>query len=356
MRIFISLLFFLCFFPHALVYAQESNAGFVQGLWYSKEQIFAGESVRIYVAIRNNTEGDLSGTVEFFDGERRIDRKNVQALSGRIIESWADWSPEYATRTLKATLSRTELHNVGSSTQSVVVVSALAQDTFFVDYDTDSDGVGNREDTDDDGDTISDTQEKTNGTNPLQKNTVVEEKSSEKDTSEEDDTDTSQESDNQDSNNNDQDGDGDDDTSEGLEQYLEPSRAESVLSGITEYVTKTKENLDTYREKRTERLGEKKASSTKPAVNKDGFGEITRTQEGDTKTETTKELARKGSGFFDTVVHAIGTLITTLYTLLLTALSFILAHPMFVQLGILILILFLLMKFASKFGRRPKNK
>ena len=158
--------------------AQESNAGIVQGLWYSNEVVFAGETTRIYVAIRNNTGSDLTGTIEFLDGEKKLERKQVQALDGRIIESWADWTPSYGTHTLTANLSRTELFAVGSTTQEVEVVSVTTSDTLFVDYDTDKDGTGNQTDTDDDQDAISDADEIKNGTDPLvanvQKETVTE--------------------------------------------------------------------------------------------------------------------------------------------------------------------------------------
>ena len=167
MKWVLSLVLFGALFVPVPVYAQEFNAGFVQGLWYDTETIFADKPVRIYIAIRNNTGADLTGTVEFFDNDKRIERNNVSALNGRIIESWADWTPSFGTHTLSATLSRIELHVVGSSTQAVEVVSALAEDTFFVDFDTDGDGIGNEDDKDDDGDGKSDKEEIEAGTDPL---------------------------------------------------------------------------------------------------------------------------------------------------------------------------------------------
>ena len=74
----------LLFFCATTASAEEFNAGIVQGLWYSQEDIFAGDTVRIYVAIRNNTGSDLTGTIEFKDAEKPIDRKNVESLDGPI--------------------------------------------------------------------------------------------------------------------------------------------------------------------------------------------------------------------------------------------------------------------------------
>jgi len=316
------------------VFAQQSNAGFVQGLWYSQEQIFADDPVRIYVAIRNNTGSDLTGTVEFFDGDKKIERKNVQALNGRIIESWADWTPTYGSHTLKANLSRTELSKVGSTTQTVEVTSTLAEDIVFVDHDTDKDEIGNAEDPDDDGDSISDAKEEKDGTDPLVKNAIADETSEENDDDEKKDT-NDDVTDKKQTNT-----DGGTNKPRGLERYLAQSPAENVLSTVTNYINEVDENLDTYREKREE-VKKAQASSTEPNVNRDGFGEVTRT------TEDSKE------GFFDKAFKLVAVLLSQIYTVLLTVLSFTLSHPMLVQLGILILILFLLMKFASKFGRRP---
>jgi hypothetical protein len=339
--LFSSVLIFLTV-PLCISDAQESNAGIVQGLWYSQEKIFSGDVVRIYVAIRNNTGSDLSGTVEFFDGDIRIERKSVQALDGRIIESWADWKPTYGTHTLSANLARTELHKVGSSTQAVEVTSALAEDSIFVDHDTDKDGVGNEDDTDDDADGISDAQEKQNGTDPLVRNTQPTAQEDE----EEDTEDTAQAT--EDTRKVDDSNSTSEDHPEGLERFLADSPAENVLASVTEYITTAKQNLDEYRENREEKQT-LASTTTKPAVNADGFGEITRATTSDAGNFSGFDFG----DFFASVFKLIGVMFSTAYTLVLAILSFVLAHPILVQVGILVLILFLLIKFASKFGRRP---
>jgi hypothetical protein len=325
-------------FP-AFANAEEFNAGIVQGLWYDQETVFAGEPVRIYVAIRNNTGSDLSGTVEFFDGEKKIERKNVQALNGRIIESWADWTPSYGDHTLRATLSRIELHQVGTTTQEVEVTSALAEDTLFVDRDTDDDGRGDQTDPDDDNDGVSDAEEKERGTDPL-----VKQVSSPQEKEEDDETKPKP---------------ADDDTSdtskdpaspEGLERYFTDSPAEEILSGATTLINEAKEDLDSYRAKRKEEQAGKEETAATPYT--DGFGTVERKE------------ASEGSGirdlslsdFFASVWNLAKTIFNVVYTFVLTLLSFVLGHPTLVQVGVLLLILFFLMKFAAKFGRRPRMK
>lgn len=357
------LFLFLIFCPFSMAHAIEPNAGFVKGLWYGKEKIYAEETVRIYIAIRNYTESDLTGTVEFFDGDKRIERKSVTALDGRIIESWADWTPSYGTHSLKATLSRIELSKVGSTTQEVTVTSSLAEDTVFVDHDTDNDTIGNEIDEDDDGDSITDAQEKEDGTNPLVKEKVTQTQNSSNGANDSNGKATDNSTSNNDSasnnidahsSSNNQSNGRSSNAPQGLEQYLAPSPALTALGTVTNYITQTKTNLDTYRTNRTEDIANAKASSTKETVNNDGFGEVTRTNEDDANKVPLPEI--EGDSFFDKLFTIIGTVTSKLYTWILNTLSFILAHPMFIQLALLLLILFGMIKLASKFGRRPSFK
>lgn len=338
-RVYI-LIFILFTLPFNDVFAQSSNAGIVQGLWYSQEKVFADEKVRIYVAIRNNTGEDLTGIVEFYDGEKKLERQNVQALSGRIIESWTDWSPTYGSHNLKATLIRTELSQVGSSTKEIIVASALAEDTLFVDYDTDKDGIGNTEDVNDDNDTYTDAEEKQNGTNPLVKE--VENNDESEDPSENEiSSETIKD-------------EGGQESSEGLEQYLAPSRAETVLSSVTHYVDTAKQKVDSYRaERKATRDAQLQKESATVAVNEDGFGEITRSQDDQSNSSDTQ--AKVGGEFLDKTLAMLSSLFNSVYTLILTVVSFILGHPMLVQLALLLGILFTIIRLAAKFGRR-KNR
>lgn len=342
------LILFLSTFLNAS--AQSSNAGIVKGLWYSKENIFAGEKVRVYIAIRNNTESDLKGIVEFFDGDKKLERQNVQALSGRIIESWTDWTPSYGSHSLKATLTRTELSTVGSSTAEVVVVSALAEDTLFVDYDTDKDSAGDEKDSDDDGDGKSDTDEKAAGTDPLVKNVAPAVETAKSESIENDKpskTPSSTPAEDGDTSN----------ISEGLEQYLAPSRAESVLSTVSEYIETTKQKVDSYRVARRDAdrtqidaettREEGRSSTTQMQTSAGGFGEVER--------DSADGTQKNAEGFLDKALRTISAVSSNVYTLILWIVSFVLGHPMFVQLAILLGILLTILRLAAKFGRRKSR-
>ncbi|MCF7815934.1 MAG: hypothetical protein K9M10_03115 [Candidatus Pacebacteria bacterium] len=164
-----TLLFFLLLtisFPSWL-HAEEINAGFVQGIWYSSEPIFVGVPTRVYVAFRNNTQHDLTGTIRFTDNEKRIGSFEVSALSGRLVEAWIDWTPTFGEHSLAASLSEAELHILGEGVSPLDITDIAIEETVPVDYDSDKDGIGDQIDNDDDNDGVSDVDEKINGTDPL---------------------------------------------------------------------------------------------------------------------------------------------------------------------------------------------
>ena len=219
-----------------LVVAQ-TNAGFVQGLWYDRETLLDGEPVRIYAAIRNNTGGDLTGTVEFYVNGERIERNSVAALQNRIIESWADWTPAYGTSTITATLSRTELSSTASGTQRVSVVSTLTEDVVFVDRDTDGDGVGDASDADDDGDGISDAEEAVRGSDPLVFDAPTDAGGAAEASHSREEPSTGARAEQEDTKNG----------PEGLERFFADSRAKDALGTLTEVINTTRTQLDAYR-------------------------------------------------------------------------------------------------------------
>lgn len=321
-----------------------SNAGIVQGLWYDREVFFAGEPVRVYAAIRNNTGGDLSGTVEFFVNDTKIERNNVDALDGRIIESWADWSPDYGTSTIRASLTRTEISSTASGTQAVAVTSALAESVIFIDRDTDNDQIGNLIDPDDDNDGILDEDDDA----PLTPTSVPAEEPTDASTDPDTTADTPTTPVNWSS-----------DEARGLEQYLTESRAESTLSAVTRTITDTKKRLDAYRENRSQSDTSTEASSTTKtalsalaSTSPDGFGAVTRSQD---EPETQPSPSGSGDGWLTIIWNAIAAAFGGGYTLLLALLSFILSYPSLLQVALLILILYLILKTAKKFAGRPNQ-
>jgi len=344
----------LIFIPFYSVGADESNAGIVRGLWYEKEIFFVGEPIRMYVAVRNNTGADLTGAVEFFVNGERIERNFIDALDGRIVESRADWTPGYGTSTISATLSRTEISSTASGTKAVTLTSAIADDIIFIDYDTDKDRVGDREDNDDDGDGISDEEEKAAGTDPLVYNeskaiTV-------KDDEEAGSADTKGSS-----------GENKSEEPEGLEKFLTDNRAGSTLSSVTNFINTSKNKLDEYRESRIEARvqteseagsgGEADAPATTSPKSEGADGVID--ENGPATTSHIGEITRSTDNASDNLVTLVKSIFVGIkamtifiYDAILFALSKFLAHPILVQLTLLLLILFLILKLAQRFSKR----
>jgi hypothetical protein len=317
------------------VHAEEVNAGFVQGLWYSEDTVFANEPTRIYVALRNNTPHDLSGTIRFTDNGKRIGSSEVRALSGRLVEAWVDWTPTFGAHTIVANVSDAELHIIGGGTESIDITGMIAEDTLTVDYDTDKDGVGNETDTDDDNDRVSDEDERVRGTNPLvtnpqpttqtetQKSTPAEERTEARISTTQNVTSGGE---------------------QGLEKYINEGTADSLLSNVTEKVENAKHSLDTYREERNAQIfAEQQATATE-----DGLGEYT------SNATITRTKIETQNNFLSAFISGVASILQSIWTFLLWLLSGTLAHPALIQCSLLIAILYITYRVARKLGRRQK--
>lgn len=165
---FISLIFLSFFLLFNISSAQGLNAGFVNGLWYSKTPFFAGEEVRIYTVIQNQSGFDITGAVSFFDNGNLLGQSDFSIVNGRLIEKWADWAVFQGEHEISVKISNTKKIEIGKDPEAIDLISNLPiSEKYDVDFDTDGDGVGNKSDTDDDNDGQTDEEEKIAGTNPL---------------------------------------------------------------------------------------------------------------------------------------------------------------------------------------------
>lgn len=326
------LLVMILVIPFALQ-ASTTGVDFGTGLWFSNEQPLADQPLRIYTSVQNNSKSDLTGTLVFTVNEKELTRRPVQVLAGGEIEAWADWTPKSGTSTVAVTMVNVKSDPIGASQEDIVIETKPTKE-LLIDIDTDGDGVGNQNDTDDDGDGVSDEIEIKNGTDPLVADTA---KNQETEPSSSDNPPRSS--------NNDQ--------PIGLEQYLTDSPARATLAGLTRGINDTKKRLDEYRETRnqnletnesTENMSETVSSTESDSIyDENGFGTVTREQN---EGESTSILTA--------VSNVLLAALSGLYTFTLFVLSVILGHPTAVQLGLLILILFLIFKLAKRLGGRPQ--
>lgn len=161
------LLFFTLFIP--ISYAQDRvNAGFVNGLWYSRSPFFAGETVRLYAALQNNSGFDIKGKTAFFDKNEKIGEADFSAVNGRLLEVWTDWRVAEGEHAISVAITEVFKVEVGKNPEKITLAFAsFAQDPVMVGKDTDNDRVGDSIDNDDDNDGLSDAEEKNYGTDPL---------------------------------------------------------------------------------------------------------------------------------------------------------------------------------------------
>lgn len=333
-------LLFLALIPSSL-YGAELNAGFVQGLWYGHEPIIADTGTRIYVALRNTTGHDLTGTVRFTDNGEPVGVALVNALPGRIIEAWVDWTPEYGEHTIIASLTDVRINPVGANAETADVENKITEGTVFVDYDTDADGTPNAHDTDDDNDAVSDEEERAHGTNPLvaepqeNKNSEIEESIK--------DTDDSTDSNARDENEGEVRG-AETSSRKGLEQYLSDGSSETAVASFTEVLHETKTNLDAYRDDRNDAI-------------KDYFKDQTITVEEPTTTSdgtatVTRRIIEKEESFMESALRGGKALLASLYTFVLWLTSYLLSYPAIVELLLLLVLIYLIYRVARRIGRR----
>ena len=321
------LFLFLFFIVTSAANAAEPNAGFVQGIWYSTDTVFANVPTRIYVALRNNTPDDLTGTVRFSDNGKRIGSSYVSTLSGRLVEAWVDWTPTEGAHTITASMSDATLHKLGGSEEALNVADIVAEDSLTVDLDTDGDGTGNTKDPDDDNDGITDEDERARGTNPLVPNPKPEEKKAEEAKPAENHDEptpipTTQEE-------------------RGLERYFGPGTIDGVFANATDRIDSVKTSLDGYRGQRNAELYQ----PTQPT-------EPVETTIGSDATITRTQLEPDRS-FLESFVSGAAMLLKNVWTFVLWTFSKFLAHPALVEFVGLILLLYFIYRTARRLGRRP---
>lgn len=170
------LLFFLLFLTSIPVAfsASGEEAGFLQNnILYSKDPFFAGEKIKIYTILYNNTGDYLSGNVSFFDNEEKIGEKKFLITPERIVKGiYIDWKVTEGKHKISAKIDSTNT-GINDKAKSIEIenTEVISKEEKFADFDTDGDGIGDSEDKDDDNDGLTDLEENFLGTNPFLKDT-----------------------------------------------------------------------------------------------------------------------------------------------------------------------------------------
>jgi len=125
-----------------------------------------GKTVRIYTTVRNKGDVDLIGTVKFFvDGAQIATDQPVSVKSGSVPDDvFVSWVAQAGNHKIAVQLFPADPEGDDTSNN-------YAEKNFFVDADTDGDGVGDSVDIDDDNDGLNDEDENSIGTNPKKPDT-----------------------------------------------------------------------------------------------------------------------------------------------------------------------------------------
>jgi hypothetical protein len=170
---FLLTVFFVMIIP-APLFAASLPAGVPKdGLWFSKDPFFVGETITVFTVVYNSTSYRLSGTMELRDGTTTVSKKDfiVDTLGASQIVSFP-WVVTAGNHLFTVVITQNELRKEGGtlSTDSLIETKTTGAKR-FADLDTDHDDIGNIVDTDDDGDGLTDLEEKTLKTDPLNTDT-----------------------------------------------------------------------------------------------------------------------------------------------------------------------------------------
>lgn len=119
---------------------------------FAPDRPLEGRSTRIYATIKNNSNDDLYGTVRFYnktDGQNISGDQAVSSLAHKTDDVFVNWTPTRGTKTIAVRIIPWQQ---GDNTENNVF-----EVTIFVDGDEDHDGIPDAQDTDRDGDKVSNT-------------------------------------------------------------------------------------------------------------------------------------------------------------------------------------------------------
>lgn len=148
-------------------FAELSNVGIIQGIWFSEEPFYAGDEVRVYTAVQNNSGDDVEGEIEFFYNGDSVGTKPFSALDSRITESWIDIVAVSGKHDFVVEIKEISKDAPEDGAGPVDPILYSYEKEAIVYIDSDGDDVPDHEDDDDDNDGYDDHTEEKEGTDPL---------------------------------------------------------------------------------------------------------------------------------------------------------------------------------------------
>ncbi len=145
--------FCLAWMPSAQAQDYNADVNLVDGSIRTNNNVIAGETVRVYATVKNDSSQDLVGTVKFYDetsGAFIGEDQPFSAIGGGTDDVFVDWLPtEIGNKTLTARVIPWEDNGDNPNNNK-------ATTTIYVDQDSDGDGTPDQQDVDDDNDGVND--------------------------------------------------------------------------------------------------------------------------------------------------------------------------------------------------------
>jgi hypothetical protein len=156
-----------CFFIFAQAALAKTDLSILEtDITFSKDKPFDQDLVRIYARVFNLGDSDVSGYVVFLLDSKEIkDPQPISVKTNTYDDVFVDWQAKAGTYNITAKIIATNPADEISENNLAV------RKDFFIDLDTDKDGIGDKEDPDIDNDGLTNDEELQKGTNPASPDT-----------------------------------------------------------------------------------------------------------------------------------------------------------------------------------------
>jgi hypothetical protein len=130
--LFTLILFYIAF--ASFVYAEVPiNTGFIPGqIWYSKEPLIEGDTVKVYTAIWNGDDNSLSAKVTFYDKNVVLGTRDIIIPSGEMKDVSVSWQVTAGDHSISAKIVSSNISSLGKSEQVSLSRSSTKEDSQFV--------------------------------------------------------------------------------------------------------------------------------------------------------------------------------------------------------------------------------
>lgn len=113
-------------FTSNLYAAPLIDAGFKGTLWYSPQQTYENEPIRIYTAVYNQSPFDIIATIKLYEGNKLLGDTPLFLAQNTTFHQWFDVSVSSGTPTFVAVLSNSKKSNLGKELETVALLNTTS--------------------------------------------------------------------------------------------------------------------------------------------------------------------------------------------------------------------------------------